>query len=65
MPRADGDKKIFTVDANWKGHSDKSKDKAFISLIFEIGGEALRPVPGADSRRRMAPCRPGKLVLRA
>lgn len=40
------DKKTYTIDHNWKGDSDKSKDKAFISLIFEIDGEALRPVQG-------------------
>ena len=41
-----GDRKMFTVDPKWKGDSEKSEDKAFIALIFEIGGEALRPVPG-------------------
>ena len=58
------DKKIFTVDANWKGDSDKSKDKAFISLIFEIGGEALRPVSGGLERAEGA-VQAWKLVLRS
>ena len=50
--------------SNWKGDSDKSNDKAFISLIFEIGGEALRPVSGGLERAEGA-VQAWKLVLRS
>ena len=41
---------IYTVDKLWQGNSKNSKDKAFISLIFEIEGEGLRQLqPGVHT----------------
>jgi hypothetical protein len=42
-PRGDG---IYTIDPRWKGDSEKSVDKATISLVFEVPGEGLRRVEG-------------------
>ena len=35
---------VYTIDPMWKGDSSASKDKAFINLIFEVGGEGLREI---------------------
>ena len=45
-PRQHGGVKVYTIDPNFPGTSNKDKDKAEISLIFELPGEVLRPVPG-------------------
>ena len=46
LPRGNA---IFTVDPEYTGDSDKSKDKATIALIFEVPGEGLRKLTGGLS----------------
>jgi len=49
-PRQHGGRKVYTIDPNFPGTSDASKDKASIALIFELPGEVLRPIPdGIDT----------------
>ena len=49
-PRQHGGSKVYTIDPNFPGTSDASKDKASIALIFELPGEVLRPIPdGIDT----------------
>jgi len=45
-PRQHGGRKVYTIDPNFPGTSELSKDKAAIALIFELPGEVLRPIEG-------------------
>ena len=41
-----GASSLYTIDPRFKGNANKSADKAFINLIFEVDGEGLREVEG-------------------
>ena len=38
-------KKVYTIDPAFPGTNNKSKEKVFISFIFQVEGEALREIP--------------------
>ena len=41
-----GASSLYTIDPRYKGDTNKSADKAYINLIFEVPGEGLREVEG-------------------